>query len=127
MPLPAGFFVPVWTMALPLATRGAGEYASVAFVNDFTTLPTSDVELLVYASAVTPAGTLDCALMTSPDGAAWSPVPGGATPRLASAGSAASNASIASGAYVQLITTVGGSGDASVTYRAIALIFAQTS
>lgn len=113
-------------MGLPTVTRPPGIYVTPAYQNDFSNLPTSDLQLLIWVGSVVGSPTLDCVLQTSMDGVSWTDVPGSAIAQMTEPGNTTCNAAVSSGVYVQASTVVGGSADSRIAYRVLALIFGLT-
>lgn len=108
-------------LLLQLTSRPAGTYTSspISYPGDI-----QEVELWVYASAVSASATVNCALESSPDGSTWSAVVGSGIPALSAVGSANANAQIdpSNRQHVRVTSTVGGTGSPSATYRAVVAV-----
>jgi hypothetical protein len=106
-------------IALPVAARGAGTYASGPIAN----AGNADVVLvMVHVTAVSGSTkTLDVVLQTSPDNSTWTSIASSAITQMTAAGSAQALAAIDDD-YVQVLATVAGTGTPIVTCQVSVMV-----
>jgi hypothetical protein len=124
MPLPAGYGFPITAPdSFALVARSTGTYTSEPIFDphgDFSLV--RGVQLLVYTSEISGSPTLGCALESSPDQVTWTLIAGSDMAPMSDVGNASVNVAVSGSDYIRVVSTVGGTGTPSITYRAVALL-----